>query len=124
MEHRPYFVLGDLIACAATGALVGTVCAALFGPGLNMLIAMIAAMALGMALALVLTLALFLWMFGAMEVMVPTMLTGMVVGMAVGMAAAMEPVAIADGASAGALLGIGVLVVTYVANAFLVRRTS
>jgi len=122
METRPYFVLGDLLANVATGALVGLVMAGLFGPAWNMLLAMFAGMALGMAISLPPAL-LFGAFFGAMEVMVPVMTTGMVAGMLVSMAAAMGEVALGHGASLGAWSGAGVMLATYVANALIRRRT-
>lgn len=124
METRPYFVLGDLLVNLATGALVGLVCAALSGPGWNMWLSMFVCMVLGMAIALVLSLGVFAVLFGAMEVMVPAMLTGMVAGMVVGMAAPMTEVSLWDGIRWGAGLGVVCLLVTYAANAVLLRQTT
>jgi hypothetical protein len=124
METRPYFVLGDLLVNATVGALVGLACAALIGPAWNMWLGMFIGMALGMAMALVLSLGLFAVLLGAMEVMVPAMLTGMTAGMVVGMAAPMTEVSLGDGARWGALLGLVCLVVTYAANAVLLRQTT
>ena len=117
MERRLYFVVGDALACASTGAVTGAACATIFGPAWPMFPAMIVAMLLGMIISLPLIFGLFLWMFGAMEVMVPSMLTGMVAGMAVGMAATRSPVSELEAAGTGALIGLGVLVVTYALNA-------
>lgn len=124
MERRPYFIFGDLVACLATGALVGAACAALFGPGWNMLLAMFVGMALGMALTLPLTFLVFLALFGAMEVMVPSMLTGMVVGMVVSMEAAMQGVTVLQGIEAGLVVGFLCMVGTYLLNARLTRRAE
>jgi hypothetical protein len=123
METRPYFIVGDLLVNTATGALVGLCCAALFGPGWNMWLSMFIGMALGMAMALLLSLGVFAVLFGAMEVMVPAMLTGMAAGMVVGMAAPMTEVGLGDGARWGALVGVACLLLTYVANAALLRQT-
>ena len=124
MERRVYFLCGDLVSCAVIGAAAGGLCAVVFGPAWNMILAMIVGMVLGMALSLVLGFALFFWLFGAMEVMVPAMLTGMAAGMAISMAAAMDPVGAAQAAQAGALIGLAVVGVTYVANARLVGKVS
>lgn len=124
METRPYFLLGDLIVNTAVGAFVGLACAALFGPAWNMWLSMFIGMALGMAMALVLSLVVFAVLFGAMEVIVPAMLTGMSTGMVVGMAAPITEVGLGDGAYWGALLGFVCLVVTYAANAVLLRQTT
>ena len=123
METRPYFVLGDLAANALAGVFVGCVCAALFGPSWNMLLAMVVGMALGMALSLPVAFAAGA-LFGAMEVMVPVMTTGMVVGMVVSMAAAMGDVGYGWAAQAGVWSGIGVVIATYVANVLIKRRAS
>ena len=124
METRPYFIFGDFVACLVTGAVVGAACAAIFGPGWNMILAMFVGMALGMALALPLNFLAFLALFGAMEVMVPTMLTGMVAGMAVAMQASMREATVLEGAYAGATLGFVTLIGTYVLNGLLTRRTE
>ena len=124
METRPYFVVGDLIVNTSVGALVGLACASFFGPAWNMWLSMFIGMALSMTMALVLSLVIFAVLFGAMEVLVPAMLTGMFAGMVVGMAAPMTEVGLWDGARWGALLGVVCLVVTYAANAVLLRQTT
>ena len=123
METRPYFVFGDLLANASVGALVGVVCAACFGSGWNMVLAMFLCMALGMALSLPFALG-FGALFGAMEVMLPVMTTGMLAGMVASMAGAMEGLALARGATLGLWSGLAVVVVTYVANALIRGRAS
>ncbi len=123
METRPYFLVGDLIANAATGALVGLVMAWLFDPQWNMFVAMLAGMALGMAVSLPPSILLGA-LFGAMEVMVPVMTTGMVVGMIVPMAASMGEIGLARGAGMGALSGVAVLMATYCANAVIRSKGS
>ena len=123
METRPYFLAGDLLANAATGALVGFVMALLFGPAWNMIVAMLGGMAIGMAISLPLAIGLGA-LLGAMEVMLPVMTNGMVAGMVVSMAASMGEVALSRGAELGAVSGVGVLVATYLANAMLRSKGS
>ncbi len=123
LETRPYFVFGDLVTNCVAGVVVSLIMAAIFGPGWNMLIAMIVGMFLGMAITLPIAL-LSGALFGAMEVMVPTMLTGMVAGMVVSMAAAMGEVGFAWSARVGVCSGIGVVIVSYVANSVIRRRNS
>ena len=52
METRPYFIAGDMLANLFAGALVGAICAWLFGPGWNMWVAMLVGMPIGMIVAL------------------------------------------------------------------------
>ena len=85
---------------------------------LGMLVSMAGAMAVTMALALT----LFLRWFGAHEVMVPTMIGGMTANMTVCAIAHHHGLAPLDGAWMGALIGLAVLAVTYVANARLTRE--
>lgn len=122
IERRAYFLAGDLIANATTGALVGLATTVVVGPAWNMWLGMVVAMAMGMLLALALGFVLFFVLFGAMEVMIPTMLTGMTVGMVVGMAVPMGGIGIATGAEIGALIGLGTLLITYAANLVLRRQ--
>ena len=123
METRPYFVLGDLLANATAGTLVGLAMAALFGPSWNMFLAMFVGMALGMALSLFVALPMGA-LFGAMEVMVPVMTTGMVSGMVVSMVATMEPLSFSQAAELGLYSGIATLAACYVANAWIRGKAS
>ena len=77
MDHRLYFVLGDLFANLTTGALVGWLSWLIVDPGWNMWIAMFLMMVISMFVAIILWIP-FSVLFGAMEVMVPLMFTGMV----------------------------------------------
>jgi len=104
MDHRLYFVLGDLGVNIAVGALIGWITCLVVGTDWNMFVAMFALMVVGMLLAGLLSLPIGIF-FGAMEVMVPVMLTGMLSGMVIGMAASMQPVASGAGALSGALCG-------------------
>ncbi len=124
METRPYFIFGDLLSCGIIGALCGLLCMFIVGQDWNMMVAMVAGMVIGMVLAVLIDLIFFFWLFGAMEVMMPTMLTGMLSGMAVGAIAAMGPLEAGWCAGVGALIGLGTLICTYTANAFLTGKVK
>ncbi len=124
METRPYFLLGDLASNVLSGAAVGMLCAALIGESWNHTVAMIVGMVLGMIAILPLQLASNIF-FGAFETMLPMMLTGMAVGMVVSMAAADRLVPWQEAAVQGGVIGLAVLMFTYLLNALLhgeVRR--
>jgi len=123
VEHRPYFVVGDIATNVLAGALIGGLMAMIFDPGWNMFVAMIVGMALGMALSLPLALLAGAF-FGAMEIMLPVMTTGMLAGMVVPMAAAMADHTFADGLWLGVLCGIVVLAATYAANTIIKRKAD
>jgi hypothetical protein len=122
METRPYFVLGDCFSNALVGAFSGWAGIVwmphAFGFWLGMLVSMAGAMAVTMVLALTL---LLRW-FGAHEVMVPTMIGGMTANMTVCAIAHHHAMSALDGAWMGALIGIVVLSLTYIANARLTRE--
>ena len=124
METRPYFLIGDLASNVLSGAAVGILCAAAIGTSWNHTLAMIVGMVLGMAAVLPMQLACNIF-FGAFETMLPMMLTGMAAGMVVSMAAAERLVPWREAGLQGAVIGLAVLVFTYVANGILhgeVRR--
>lgn len=123
MERRPYFLLGDVLACGVTGAAAGLAAVGMVAQSWNMLAAMVVGMIIGMVLALFLGLALFFWLFG-FEVLIPVMLTGMLAGMALGMAEAVTGLEWSGGAVAGALIGWGTLLATYLINARLTGKVS
>lgn len=115
MDHRLYFVLGDLAANTLVGALIGSLAALFVGPGWNMLVAMIVLMCVGMLIAFILSLLIGV-LFGAMEVMVPVMLTGMISGMVVAMWAAMAPLSGTSAALIGAVCGFVTIVGVWIVN--------
>lgn len=115
MDNRVYFVLGDLLANIVIGALVGVVSVLLVTTGWNMWLAMVLMMSIGMLLGLIGAFG-FAHFFGAMEVMVPVMQTGMWSGMVVGMWQAMAPLSYIQGALLGAVTGLVVLNVIWIAN--------
>jgi len=115
MDHRLYFVLGDLFANLLAGAIVGLLCWLIVSPGWNMFVAMIVMMMIGMLIATVLWIPCSV-LFGAMEVMVPMMLSGMVSGMVISMSLAMEQLSAATCFSFGAICGLASIVVVWVLN--------
>ncbi len=124
MERRPYFVFGDVLACAVIGAIVALTATAGVAEWWSMIVGMLVGMTVGMVVALLVGFVLFFWLFGAMEVMVPTMLTGMLVGMAFGMVETMRPLSSGAEAAVGALIGCAVLALTYLANARLSGKAT
>jgi hypothetical protein len=116
METRPYFIMGDLISNILTGSLVGLLCVVILDPEWTMFSAMLLGMGIGMGFSAVFGALVLFRFFGAMEVMIPTMLTGMLVGMLVGMAASMMTLSAGTAVKIGALTGLVVLILTYIAN--------
>jgi hypothetical protein len=117
VEKRPYFLIGDLLTNSLTGAVVALACTSLFSEAWPHVLAMVAGMfvgsAVGMLLATLASVAL-----GAFEVMLPVMTTGMLVGMLSATSAA----ELTEAAAGGALVGVGVLVLTYLLNARIHRQ--
>ena len=116
MDHRLYFIAGDLISNIGVGIVIALSAALLIGSGWNMFIAMVVMMALGMISGLLLSLALGI-LFGAMEIMVPVMLTSMFSGMFSGMWLAMTDVALAQLVYLGAVTGLAVTCIIWLVNA-------
>ena len=114
MEARLYFVLGDCLGNALVGAFSGWAAVAWMPHALGFWLGMVVSMAGAMAVTMLLALTLLLRWLGTHEVMVPTMIGGMTANMTV--------CAPLDGAWMGALIGLGVLFVTYIANARLTRE--
>lgn len=115
MDHRLYFIFGDLVSNFITGILIALCAALLVGAGWNMFVAMVVMMALGMVLGLFLALALGI-LFGAMEIMVPVMLTGMVSGMISGMWLTMTPVPVMQLVWLGAITGLAMTCIIWLVN--------
>ncbi len=118
MDHRFGYVIGDLVANVALGALVGLLCWLIVGPSWNMWIAMFLMMAIGSFLGLVGFFLTARWL-GAMEAMVPMMLTGELTGMVVGMAVPMMPFTASQGLIWGGACGAASIVIIWIANALL-----
>lgn len=112
MERRAYFIFGDMLACAASGAAAGWITFA-FIPGgwfaiVGMTLGMVLGMLVGMAAGVV-----FAPFFGDFEIALPSALSGMIAGAAVGM---LREVAEIDAAAAllgGAVTGLASLAYTY-----------
>ena len=123
METRPYFVLGDIASNGGVGALVGVTCAWLFPSEWHMAVTMIAGMIFGMVMSLPMAF-LLSGLFGAMETLLPVMTTGMVAGMVVTMQSSLTTMRPEETARIGASCGLAVVIVTYLANAFIRRRAT
>ncbi|SRR5690606_31734585 len=115
MDHRLYFVIGDLLANILVGLFVGWITWLLVSPGWNMWLAMVVMMVLGMVLAGLLFLPLGVFL-GAMEVMIPTMLGGMLSGMVIGMWCAMAPLSGPAATALGGACGLLAIVAVWIAN--------
>ena len=115
MEFRPYFLVGDIVANCAVGALACVLACWVTASGWPMALGMLVGMGIGMFVGLMASLLVFTPLLGAMEVMVPCMLVGMLAGMAGGM----WPLSPAEAAIWGAAIGFGVIVFVGILNAFL-----
>ena len=83
---------------------------------------MVVSMAGAMAVTMLLALTLLLRWLGTHEVMVPTMIGGITANMTVCALAHHHAMSPLDGAWLGALIGLGVLLLTYIANARMTRE--
>lgn len=115
MDHRLFFVLGDMLSNIMTGAIVAWACWSLFDSDWNMFVAMVLAMGFGMFLSMLLWLPAGL-LFGVMEAMVPMMFTGMVASMIVGMWAAMHPLSLQAAIATGAVSGLLCINIIWILN--------
>ena len=120
MERRPYFLIGDILACGVTGA-AAALLAQLAVPGgwpapPGMIVGMLLGMPLGMC-AGILGGALFSPLFGAMEISLPTGLAGMMAGGLVGMCHGMAGIGAGTALLAGAVIGLLCLIYTYALQA-------
>jgi hypothetical protein len=118
MNTRIGYVLGDLAANVALGALVGLLCWLIVGPSWNMWIAMFLMMAVGSLVGLIGFFVVARWL-GAMEAMVPLMLTGELTGMVVGMFVPMMPFTPLRAIIWGAACGLAAMVIIWIVNALL-----
>jgi hypothetical protein len=123
MEHRFYFLAGDVLSNAVMGAAAAWLAAALVNLSWSMPAGMFAGMLAGMGLGLLL-IPVFVGLFGAMEVMLPVMLTAMLSGMVFGMVCAMQTPALPVLLIGGGAIGILVLLLTYAVNAVLHGKAS
>jgi hypothetical protein len=116
LERRVYFIAGDLLACAATGAAAAWL-AWLAVPGgwfapLGMVVGLVVGLLVGMLGGI-----LFTPIFGSMEIAMPTGLTGMASGMAGGMLPALAADDAGTALWVGAAAGLLCLAYTYVLQA-------
>ncbi|MCK5274038.1 MAG: hypothetical protein KAR37_05280 [Alphaproteobacteria bacterium] len=116
MEHRLYFIFGDLLACAVTGAAAGWLVYVVIPGDWHPLLGMMLGMLLGLPVGLVGGI-LFAPLFGDFEVSLPASLAGMVAGSAVGMLRGMAEIGGAKALWVGALAGLACLAYSYVLQA-------
>ena len=119
VERRPYFVIGDLVSNALAGAVVAVLVTRVESliSGWPVLAGMLIGMVMGQLVAMLLSMVASTFL-GAHEVMLPMMTTGMVVGMLAGMSAVEGGLPPEAAAARGALVGLAVLVGTYVLNSY------
>ncbi len=122
MDHRLFFVVGDLLANLLVGVIAGLLSWLIVDTGWNMVIAMFVMMAVGMIAGLVVFMVVT-FKLGAMEVMVPVMFSGMLSGMFVGMAMAMMPLSLGDAAMYGGASGLLGIAICWIANTLLRGKT-
>lgn len=113
LERRPYFLLGDILACTATGAAAAWVTHALLPGGWIILAGMITGMVLGMMIGVVAGL-VFQPIFGALEVALPAGLAGMAGGVAGGMLRVTVDLDVWAVLWSGALAGLASLAYSYI----------
>ena len=116
MERRLYFIFGDLLACAATGAAAGWIAHAAIPGDWHPLIGMALGMLLGLPVGLVCGI-LFAPLFGDFEVSLPASLAAMVAGAVVGMMQGMAEIGPGTALWIGALAGLACLAYCYVQQA-------
>jgi|GEM_PF-254205 len=118
MEHRIYFIIGDVLACVLAGALGGWLAHSAVAGDLSMLFAMFIGMFLGMVGGMLVGFIMGPF-FGAMEIMLPTGFAGMGAGMVVGMQHTMGVIDPTQAAINGAGVGFACLVIIYLLQAHL-----
>lgn len=116
MDHRLYFILGDLLINLVVGAIVGWFAWLIVGPQWNMFLAMWLMMIVGMLIALVAFIPASI-LFGAMEVMLATMFSGMLSGMVVGMWIPMSALNATQAMVYGGLAGLAGILIIWSMNA-------
>lgn len=116
MERRAYFIFGDLLACAASGAAAGWITFAVVPGDWFAIIGMMLGMALGMLAGTVVGF-FFAPFFGDFEIALPAGLSGMTAGAAVGMLRGMAGIDAAAALLGGAVAGLACLAYTYLLQA-------
>lgn len=115
MDHRLYFILGDLLVNIVVGAIVAAVSWLLISTAWNMYLAMIIMMLLGMIVGTIASFP-FVYLYGAMEVMLPGMSTGMMSGMVTGMWLAMDSLSFPFALVVGGFTGFVTIVAVWILN--------
>jgi hypothetical protein len=123
VEHRVYFLVGDVVANGGAGVATAWLVTAVVDPSWHMLVAMLAGMAVAMVLSIIVV-PVFVALFGAMEVMLPVMLSAMVAGMVFGMSAGMHVLTTPVVVLGGGLVGLLVLSLTYAADVAMHGRSG
>lgn len=122
MEHRPYFVVGDVLVSLVVGMLAALGTSALVSRGWIMWLGMLAGLTVGAIVAGVVGGLVFRALFGALEIVIPAMLTGMLTGMVLGTLSCVSAVPPGDAALLGAGCGFLCLAFVYGMNAYLTRE--
>ncbi len=116
LEHRAYFIFGDVLACAVTGAAAGWLAHAAIPGDWHPLIAMAAGMLLGFLVGAIGGV-VFTPLFGALEISLPAGLAGMMAGSVVGMLQAAAEIGPETALWSGALTGLACLAYSYILQA-------
>ena len=123
METRPYFILGDVSCSVTVGLASGTVVTALGSLEWSMPVSMVAGMLLGMTVAAIGIIAFGLC-FGMTELHMPAMITGMLTGMGIVMLGSTQLLTEVTAGLLGALIGLVVYLLTWIADALLQLERS
>ena len=123
METRPYFILGDVSCSVTVGLASGTVVTALGSLEWSMPVSMVAGMLLGMTVAAIGIIAFGLW-FGMTELHMPAVITGMLTGMGIVMLGSTQFLTEVTAGLLGALIGLVVYLLTWIADALLQLERS
>ena len=116
LERRAYFIFGDILACAVTGAAAGWLAQAAIPGDWQPMIAMAVGMLLGFPVGVVGGI-LFTPLFGALEISLPAGLAGMMAGSVAGMLQAAAEVGPGTALWSGALVGLACLAYSYILQA-------
>ena len=123
METRPYFILGDVSCSVTVGLASGTVVTALGSLEWSMPVSMVAGMLLGMTVAAIGIIAFGLC-FGMTELHMPAMITGMLTGMGIVMLGSTQFLTEVTAGLLGALIGLVIYLLTWIADALLQLERS
>ena len=116
MERRAYFIFGDVLACAVTGAAAGWLAHAAIPSDWHPVVGMAVGVLLGFLVGVAGGI-LFTPLFGALEISLPAGLAGMMAGSAVGMLQAGAEIGPGTALWSGALVGLSCLAYSYILQA-------